>query len=409
VSLVSWRAWPHACVLAWVVVTSLPLLLTTRVDAHRMALLVIPACIWAGLGIGRARRVLACVGVSRTLQHLAACALLATVVWTDLNLLYFSPARVRSHRPYSLHFDRYPVPHEPVAGEALAAEIKTIPGPVAVGMVLDGRDRGWVDLALLERARIDPRRWGTVLPEGLLNDLRNDVTRLEAVAQLVRMARDATILLAPATAFADVPAALEPRGLRVAAQSRAGLALLQIETTAGAPGAVSAPVPRPTPRPRASAPHAPTPGGRRVWLSDLPSVDVSHGFLPPHMNRAWDGGAIEMDGVRYAHGLGVHAWTRMTFAVPAAATAFEAVIGLADDTRECEPAAVTFEVLDGAGRVLFDSGLVVRGDPPQTVRLPLDAVSALTLVVTEGGNGRDCDHANWADAAFVLSPVREGR
>ena len=109
-----------------------------------------------------------------------------------------------------------------------------------------------------------------------------------------------------------------------------------------------------------------------------------------------------MDDVRYEHGIGVHAWTRMTFAVPAGATALEAVIGLADDTRECEPAAVTFEVLDSAGQVLFDSGLVARGDAPQPLRVALDAVSAVTLVVTEGGNGRDCDHANWADAAFVL-------
>ena len=259
----------------------------------------------------------------------------------------------------------------------------------------------------MERARVDPRRRGTVLPEGLLNDLRADGTRAAAVAQVARIATDATVLLAPAAVFAGVQAAMEPRGLHVVPLEGPGLAFLRVETTAGAPRASDGAVRPPTPlaRTAAPAPRTATPDGR-VWLSDLPPVEVSHGYVPPHMNGAWDGGAIEMDGIRYARGIGVHAWTRMTFAVPAGASAFEAVIGLADDTRECEPAAVTFEVRDGAGQVLFDSGLVAWGDAPQPLRVPLDGVSAVTLVVTEGGNGRDCDHANWADAAFVLDHPR---
>jgi hypothetical protein len=95
----------------------------------------------------------------------------------------------------------------------------------------------------------------------------------------------------------------------------------------------------------------------------------------------------------------------MTFPVPANATAFEAVIGLDDDTHECEPAAVTFEVSDETGQVRFDSGLIVRGDPPRPVRVAVRGAAQITLVVTEGGNGRDCDHANWADAAFVFGSI----
>ena len=45
----------------------------------------------------------------------------------------------------------------------------------------------------------------------------------------------------------------------------------------------------------------------------------------------------------------------------------------------------------------------MRGDAPFPVRVPVDDTRQVTLVVTEGGNGRDCDHANWADAGFTMA------
>ena len=406
VSIGRWRAWPHACLLLWVGATSLPLLLTTRVDAHRMALLVLPLSVWAALGIRRAGCVLDRSGVRRWVQHALACVLLATVVWADVNLLYFSPARSRSVVPYGLHFGRHPVPHEPIAADALATAIEALPGPVAVGMVLDPRDRGWLQLALLDRMWRDPQRTSVILPEGLLNDLRAISAHSDAAARVVRMARDATILLAPARLFPDVEAALGQRDLRVVQQGGSGVRFLRIDGPFGVgtiPGGrlrhprVRGPVAGPTPWAPAT--------GSRTWLSAMRPTEVTYGFSAPQFDRAWGGGTIEMGGGTYRRGIGVHAWTRMTFPVPANATAFEAVIGLDDDTHECEPAAVTFEVSDETGQVRFDSGLIVRGDPPRPVRVAVRGAAQITLVVTEGGNGRDCDHANWADAAFVFGSI----
>jgi hypothetical protein len=36
------------------------------------------------------------------------------------------------------------------------------------------------------------------------------------------------------------------------------------------------------------------------------------------------------------------------------------------------------------------------------VVIDLHGATAITLVVTDGGNGRDCDHANWAQPVFLL-------
>jgi alpha-galactosidase len=38
------------------------------------------------------------------------------------------------------------------------------------------------------------------------------------------------------------------------------------------------------------------------------------------------------------------------------------------------------------------------------VSVPLDGVDELTLVVTDAGDGINCDHADWADARLIGNP-----
>jgi len=127
---------------------------------------------------------------------------------------------------------------------------------------------------------------------------------------------------------------------------------------------------------------------------------VEFGFEPPQFDRAWGGDDIVMRGVRYPRGIGVHAWTRLTYDVPDGATTFQSVVGLSDDV--CDEAAVAFEVYDEQERQLYASGVIDPTTGPRFVRVPVAGVAAVTLVVTEGENGRDCDHANWARPAFLL-------
>ena len=46
-----------------------------------------------------------------------------------------------------------------------------------------------------------------------------------------------------------------------------------------------------------------------------------------------------------------------------------------------------------------------EGDAPRLVDLPVAGVSELTLVVTDAGDGINCDCANWADARLVPDPT----
>jgi len=143
--------------------------------------------------------------------------------------------------------------------------------------------------------------------------------------------------------------------------------------------------------------------GSRVSLTELQPSAVEFGFAPPRMNQSIAGPRISLGGTEYARGIGAHAWCRMTYAVPSGAAEFEAIVGLADGIKGCDKASVTFELRDQHDKVLYDSGVIDGTADPKLVRIPLHGVSALTLAVTDAGDGIDCDHANWAEPSFVMA------
>jgi hypothetical protein len=142
--------------------------------------------------------------------------------------------------------------------------------------------------------------------------------------------------------------------------------------------------------------------GNQVLVPYLHPAVVEYGFMRPRIDADADDLPLRLGGVEYETGIGMHAWCRMTYRVPARAVAFESVVGLADAVQSCSVADIVFQVLDQNGRVLYDSGVVSPGTPAQHVHIDLAGVTRLTLAVGEGKNGRDCDHAIWGDPVFIL-------
>jgi 4-amino-4-deoxy-L-arabinose transferase-like glycosyltransferase len=140
-----------------------------------------------------------------------------------------------------------------------------------------------------------------------------------------------------------------------------------------------------------------------VLLSTLEPTAVEFGFAPPKTDRAWDDLPLVMAGVQYARGIGMHAPCTMSYAVPPGAREFRSLVGVSDGVRQCGRADVVFELRDQDGRVLASTEPLTPNRPPRELTIPLAGVTTLTLVAGEGRNGRDCDHADWVNAAFVLA------
>lgn len=140
-----------------------------------------------------------------------------------------------------------------------------------------------------------------------------------------------------------------------------------------------------------------------VLLGTLSPTSVEFGFAPPKTDRAWDDLPLVMHGVQYARGIGMHAPCSMSYAVPAGAAEFRALVGVSDGVRQCGRADVVFELRDQAGRVLASTEPLTPDQEPRELAVPLRGVTTLTLIAGEGRNGRDCDHADWVNAAFVVA------
>ncbi|AXB42053.1 glycoside hydrolase family 97 catalytic domain-containing protein [Amycolatopsis albispora] len=134
-------------------------------------------------------------------------------------------------------------------------------------------------------------------------------------------------------------------------------------------------------------------------VSDLPFVSAANGWGPVERNRsvndqaAGDGNPLRIGGVTYEKGLGTHAPSEVTVYLGRGCQEFTALAGLDDETTE--PGSAVFEVL-GDGAPLAATPVLRGGDAALAVRADVRGVRMLTLRTTDGGDGKNHDHTDWA-------------
>lgn len=364
-----WRQPAHMLLLSWFAGSSAALLLTTRADAHRMWLLVVPLSLWVADGLLVLWRLGTMAGLSARGRWLAVAGLTAGLVLTAVT---------------------YALPLVPPAYDdapALIAELQGRQGPFSFGGFWDHREKGRVELYLLNRFAGDPSGLRPPPPQALLEALAAaGGPRGEELAELRHAMRGGTVVIGPPERF--VATARQVQGMGYPVRPCAGVPARAwcFERSEQPPGLSLRPVPV----------------GPEISLGDLTPIETTFGFEPPKVDRAWAGGPIRLAGVPYQRGIGMHAWCRLSFAVPDRAVAFRSLVGIDDSARPCDRALVMVSVLTDDDAVLYESDLIGLSTPPIQVAVGVRGRRRLTLLVNEGGNGRDCDHVSWAEPVFVL-------
>ena len=163
-------------------------------------------------------------------------------------------------------------------------------------------------------------------------------------------------------------------------------------------GAYELPVPPPPPTPTLSGPL--------TSVSDMPFTVVKNGWGPVETNMSngekaqGDGESITIAGQMFDKGIGAHAPSVVTVDLGGRCTAFEADVGVDDEVGG--NGSVQLQVW-GDGTKLFDSG-VVRGTGGSVgVYADVTGVQTLKLVVGDGGDGVDNDHADWGNPRLACS------
>ncbi|GEM_PF-3397863 len=139
-------------------------------------------------------------------------------------------------------------------------------------------------------------------------------------------------------------------------------------------------------------------------LSSLAWTSATNGWGPVEKDKsngeqsAGDGQAITLNGLKYATGLGVHANSEINYNLGGKYTKFASDVGIDGETGG--RGSVDFQVW-ADGSKLYDSGLVIGNTATKSVNVDVTGKQTLKLVVTNGGDNNNYDHADWANARLL--------
>ena len=139
---------------------------------------------------------------------------------------------------------------------------------------------------------------------------------------------------------------------------------------------------------------------KSIRLDTLDLRQVAQGWGLPQKDRSVDKHPLSIGGRKFDHGFGTHADSKLTLDFDGGAGTFSAFVGVDDEVKE--KGTVRFSIV-GDKKTLWESGVMKGGDAAKEVKVALDGIKRLSLVVDDAGDGSDSDHADWADAVFMVA------
>ena len=143
------------------------------------------------------------------------------------------------------------------------------------------------------------------------------------------------------------------------------------------------------------------PAEETVPLSTLDLHKMKQGWGEAKIDRSVTGKPLTIGGQTFEHGVGTHAVSVLYVHLGGGTRRFSAKVGV-DSSQVGKPGSVEFRVI-ADGKTLFKSGVMKPGDAAKTVDVDLTGGKTLILLVGSAGDGIAFDHADWADAKFVVT------
>ena len=161
-----------------------------------------------------------------------------------------------------------------------------------------------------------------------------------------------------------------------------------------------------------------------VFISDLETIWSSvpgyiphwsgrdkKSFLPPQKDISYDQSPLQLRGVQYEKGMGVHAPSQLIYKLNPEYRRFVARAGVCESLREWDLGreialypSVTFKVFID-GQLMGESPVMNISEEPWRFDITIpDGSRIISLVVTDAGDGNRYDLANWVNAGFVIQP-----
>lgn len=131
-----------------------------------------------------------------------------------------------------------------------------------------------------------------------------------------------------------------------------------------------------------------------VYVDQLDLTRMESGWGENHVNKSVDGNPLSIAGKTFERGIGTHAVSKFLLLTNETAVSIEGSAGVDDETTK--PGTVEFMVL-GDRKVLWKSGIMKKGDLAKEFHVNLKGIKKMALLVTDGGDNINYDHADWID------------
>ena len=111
---------------------------------------------------------------------------------------------------------------------------------------------------------------------------------------------------------------------------------------------------------------------------------------------------------QFKRGLGTHANSEIAVAIPAGAKAFKAFVGVDNNFDTAGQRGTVQFIVEIGGKAAFRSETLKGGGEPVEVGVEIPAGATQIVLKTDAtADGTSYDHADWADARFILADGRE--
>lgn len=141
-------------------------------------------------------------------------------------------------------------------------------------------------------------------------------------------------------------------------------------------------------------------------IRSLEMMDCSRstsGWRTARVNESVSGSRMSVGGVVKWRGLGTHAPSRVE--IPLGHGAIRVETGCAIDDGGKGGGSVEFKIW-ADDKLVASSGLLRNGEGVRMLKASLRGAERCVLEVTDGGDGIDCDHADWIETVFVYEDGR---
>ena len=135
-----------------------------------------------------------------------------------------------------------------------------------------------------------------------------------------------------------------------------------------------------------------------IYIDTMDLGAMESGWGENRANKSVDGHPLTVAGKAYDRGVGTHAVSKFLLVTNGNAISFDGMAGVDDETSQ--PGTVEFMIL-GDRKVLWRSGLMKKGDPAKPVSVGLKGFKKVAMLVTDGGDNINYDHADWIDARIT--------